>query len=127
MHTTQTNLRLSLGLACRATGVLFGVELGEVSVSQQSDLQKVLDGYSFFDGTLGMVSLLVLILLINGWLGIKLNDGQGSVLFIVLTVAVVTLLHEEVSILRVVILRGVWAVFSAEGMSALPTISYIRM
>eukprot|EP00752_Nemacystus_decipiens_P008414 g7523.t1 len=81
--------------AAGATGVLLGVELGEVSVSQQSDLQKLLGGYSFFDGTLGMVSLLMLILLINGLFGVYLTDEEGSVLLIVLTIAVVALLHEE--------------------------------
>lgn len=84
---------------CRAAGateVLLGVELGDVSVSRQSYLQKLLGGYSFFDGTLGMVSLLVLIFLINGWLGVFLTDEEGSILLVVLTIAVVAVLYEEV-------------------------------
>lgn len=76
--------------------MLLGVELGDVSVSRQSDLQKLLGGYSFFDGTLGMVSLLVLIFLVNGWLGVYLTDEEGSILLVVLTIAVVAVLYEEV-------------------------------
>lgn len=81
----------------RATGVLLGVELGDVSVSQQSNLQKLLGGYSLFDGTLGMVSLLVVLFLVNGWFGVHLTDQEASVILIVLTIVVVALLHEEVS------------------------------
>lgn len=79
--------------------MLLGVELAEVSASEQTSLQRLLGGYSFFDGLLGLVSLLLLVLLFNGCLGVEITDQWGIVVLTAMAVVVAALLYEEVNVL----------------------------